>query len=411
MARILAKALNCEKGPTATPCGTCASCLEIARGAALDVIEIDGASNTSVNDVREIRDEVLFAPQTRPVQGLHHRRGAHALQQRLQRAAEDDRGAAAVRGVHLRHHGGAQGPGHHPLALPAVQLPAHLGRGDPGQAARGRHRARRAGRGQGAHLDREGGDRVAARRLHAARPGGLVLGRLRHPRGDPGEARGARHRRAERVRRAHRRRRSGAGARAGRRHPRQGCFDRAVHGRPGRLFPRPAVPQDRRHARHPARLRGRRLRAGGRGPVDSAAAGESRRAAARVLPGHPLLVEPSVRAGAGADAPCPARRPRLSRGAARSDRGAAVRHRLPGQAAGKVGTGPSALHALRYAAGVRLSRPRQRRRHRRQKRQRRRRHQPRRHREGRPPRPRRAPRPRRLPGRLHPWIRATSWRA
>jgi DNA polymerase-3 subunit gamma/tau len=63
VARILAKALNCERGPTDTPCLACASCLEIARGAALDVIEIDGASNTSVNDVREIRDEVLFAPQ------------------------------------------------------------------------------------------------------------------------------------------------------------------------------------------------------------------------------------------------------------------------------------------------------------------------------------------------------------
>ncbi|HTP58581.1 MAG TPA: DNA polymerase III subunit gamma/tau [Spirochaetia bacterium] len=62
VARILARALNCEKGPTDTPCGICASCQEIARGASLDVIEIDGASNTSVNDVREIRDEVLFAP-------------------------------------------------------------------------------------------------------------------------------------------------------------------------------------------------------------------------------------------------------------------------------------------------------------------------------------------------------------
>jgi DNA polymerase III subunit gamma/tau len=62
VARILARALNCEKGPTDTPCGVCGSCLEIARGASLDVIEIDGASNTSVNDVREIRDEVLFAP-------------------------------------------------------------------------------------------------------------------------------------------------------------------------------------------------------------------------------------------------------------------------------------------------------------------------------------------------------------
>jgi len=62
VARILARALNCEKGPTDTPCGVCASCREIARGSSLDVIEIDGASNTSVNDVREIRDEVLFAP-------------------------------------------------------------------------------------------------------------------------------------------------------------------------------------------------------------------------------------------------------------------------------------------------------------------------------------------------------------
>ncbi len=61
-ARILAKALNCESGPTETPCGECTCCAEIARGASLDVIEIDGASNTSVNDVREIKDEVLFAP-------------------------------------------------------------------------------------------------------------------------------------------------------------------------------------------------------------------------------------------------------------------------------------------------------------------------------------------------------------
>ncbi|MBN1838386.1 MAG: DNA polymerase III subunit gamma/tau [Spirochaetales bacterium] len=61
-ARILAKALNCERGPTDTPCGQCASCQAITQGNALDVIEIDGASNTSVNDVREIKDEVLFAP-------------------------------------------------------------------------------------------------------------------------------------------------------------------------------------------------------------------------------------------------------------------------------------------------------------------------------------------------------------
>ena len=61
-ARILAKVLNCEKGPENAPCGECTACKEIARGSSLDVIEIDGASNTSVNDVRQIKDEVLFPP-------------------------------------------------------------------------------------------------------------------------------------------------------------------------------------------------------------------------------------------------------------------------------------------------------------------------------------------------------------
>ena len=62
VARILAKALNCEHGPTGTPCGTCINCTEIAQGHSVDVIEIDGASNTSVDDVREIRENVKFSP-------------------------------------------------------------------------------------------------------------------------------------------------------------------------------------------------------------------------------------------------------------------------------------------------------------------------------------------------------------
>ena len=61
-ARILAKALNCVKGPTITPCGVCDNCKEIAAGNSLDVIEIDGASNNSVEDVRELRDNVRYAP-------------------------------------------------------------------------------------------------------------------------------------------------------------------------------------------------------------------------------------------------------------------------------------------------------------------------------------------------------------
>lgn len=62
VARILAKALNCEQGPTGVPCTSCMSCIEIAQGTSVDVIEIDGASNTSVDDVREIRENIKFAP-------------------------------------------------------------------------------------------------------------------------------------------------------------------------------------------------------------------------------------------------------------------------------------------------------------------------------------------------------------
>ena len=62
VARILAKSLNCDKGPTSEPCGTCPSCVEITRGNSVDVIEIDGASNTGVDDVRELRENVKFAP-------------------------------------------------------------------------------------------------------------------------------------------------------------------------------------------------------------------------------------------------------------------------------------------------------------------------------------------------------------
>ena len=62
VARILAKALNCERGPTGTPCNTCSSCVEITQGTSVDVIEIDGASNTGVDDVREIRENVKFSP-------------------------------------------------------------------------------------------------------------------------------------------------------------------------------------------------------------------------------------------------------------------------------------------------------------------------------------------------------------
>jgi DNA polymerase III subunit gamma/tau len=61
-ARILAKALNCVKGPTPEPCGVCDSCTEIAAGTSLDVIEIDAASNRGIDQIRELREMVRYAP-------------------------------------------------------------------------------------------------------------------------------------------------------------------------------------------------------------------------------------------------------------------------------------------------------------------------------------------------------------
>ena len=62
MARIFAKALNCKTGPTTTPCGKCQTCLEIETGRALDVLEVDGASNRGIDEIRELRENVKFAP-------------------------------------------------------------------------------------------------------------------------------------------------------------------------------------------------------------------------------------------------------------------------------------------------------------------------------------------------------------
>ncbi|HEX5481459.1 MAG TPA: DNA polymerase III subunit gamma/tau [Terriglobia bacterium] len=62
MARILAKALNCVHGPTAKPCGECPSCVEIAAGNSIDVLEIDAASNRGIDEMRELRENVRYLP-------------------------------------------------------------------------------------------------------------------------------------------------------------------------------------------------------------------------------------------------------------------------------------------------------------------------------------------------------------
>src|SRR5512142_2232650 len=62
VARILARCLNCIEGPTAHPCGVCASCREVALGSSPDVIEIDAASNRGINEMRELRENVRYRP-------------------------------------------------------------------------------------------------------------------------------------------------------------------------------------------------------------------------------------------------------------------------------------------------------------------------------------------------------------
>jgi DNA polymerase-3 subunit gamma/tau len=61
-ARVLAKALNCERGPTTDPCNTCASCREIMQGASLDIVEIDGASNRGIDEIRDLRERLRYMP-------------------------------------------------------------------------------------------------------------------------------------------------------------------------------------------------------------------------------------------------------------------------------------------------------------------------------------------------------------
>ncbi|MBW2249133.1 MAG: DNA polymerase III subunit gamma/tau, partial [Deltaproteobacteria bacterium] len=62
VARILAKAMNCKEGPTPKPCNSCNSCKEVTKGSAIDVFEIDGASNNSVDQIRELRENVKYMP-------------------------------------------------------------------------------------------------------------------------------------------------------------------------------------------------------------------------------------------------------------------------------------------------------------------------------------------------------------
>ena len=123
VARILARCLNCIQGPTATPCGVCASCLEIAGGNAVDVIEIDAASNRGINEMRELRENVRYRPARDRYKVFivdeAHQITSEAFNALLKTLEEPPEWVVFVLCTTEVH----KIPDHHRLALPAVQFP------------------------------------------------------------------------------------------------------------------------------------------------------------------------------------------------------------------------------------------------------------------------------------------------
>ena len=139
MAKLLACALNAEGGPSADFDPETPTAKAILGGTSLDVVEMDAASNNSVDDIRELRENVALAP----MQGgkrVYILDEAHMLSAgRLERVPEDARGAALPRGVRARHDRGPQGAGHDRGPLPPLRLPPPVAGADRrGAGSRGR---------------------------------------------------------------------------------------------------------------------------------------------------------------------------------------------------------------------------------------------------------------------------------
>ena len=122
MAKILAACLNCVNGPTVSPCGRCDSCVSIANATSLDVIEMDAASNNSVDDIRDLREKVAYAP----VSGRHkvyildeaHMLSTQAWNAFLKTLEEPPPRTVFV----LGHHRGAEGAADRRRSLPPLRL-------------------------------------------------------------------------------------------------------------------------------------------------------------------------------------------------------------------------------------------------------------------------------------------------
>ena len=146
LARILAKAINCTNLQDGDPCDACPSCVAIREGRAMDLVEIDAASNRGIDAIRDLRERINYAPTDLAPQGLHPRRGAPDHEGRLERAPEVARGAARLRRLHVRLDPPPGVPAGDPVAPPAVRRPAPDDRRDRGQAPadpRGRRPDRR----------------------------------------------------------------------------------------------------------------------------------------------------------------------------------------------------------------------------------------------------------------------------
>ena len=127
-ARILARALNCANGPTPDPCGVCDACIEIAEGRDIDVLEIDAATHTGVDNVREVIVEGLAIAPVRNRYKVFIIDEVHMLSASLvQRPAEVDRRAAAARHLHDGDDRAAQDSGHGAVAIAGLRVQDDLG--------------------------------------------------------------------------------------------------------------------------------------------------------------------------------------------------------------------------------------------------------------------------------------------
>ena len=171
VAKIFARAVNCEAPVNGSPCGKCASCLQIAAGNSLNVMEIDAASNNGVENIREIREQVQYPP-TEGKYRVYIIDEVHMLSTGgLQRAFKNPGGASVLRYLYSGDDRGAPDPDHGIIPVPKIRFPENYGGYDHGALKRADGSGTDAGGGTGAPLSGEGG-----RRLHAGcfKPSGSV---------------------------------------------------------------------------------------------------------------------------------------------------------------------------------------------------------------------------------------------